>query len=51
MGCRTRKVEDPVAVLSVNAEISKSEVSRICTDLDIDVAVFQSRALTDQAFP
>jgi hypothetical protein len=28
MGCRTRTVEDPVAALSVNAEFSKSEVSR-----------------------
>jgi len=35
----------------VDAGISKSEVSRICADLDVDVAVFQGRELTEQAFP
>jgi hypothetical protein len=35
----------------VDAGISKPEVSRICADLDADVAVFQGRELTEQAFP
>src|SRR5659263_278991 len=50
-GVSTRKVDDLVAALGVDAGISKSEVSRICADLDIDVAVFQGRELTEQAFP
>jgi putative transposase len=50
-GVSTRKVDDLVAALGVDAGISKSEVSRICADLDADVAVFQGRELTDQAFP
>ena len=29
----------------------KSEVSRICADLDVDVAAFESRSLDAQAFP
>ena len=35
----------------MDAGISKSEVSRICADLDVDVAAFQGRELTEQAFP
>jgi putative transposase len=31
--------------------ISKSEVSRICADLDTEVAAFRDRPLTSQAFP
>ena len=50
-GVSTRKVDDLVAALGVDAGISKSEVSRICADLDVDVAAFQGRELTDQAFP
>lgn len=50
-GVSTRKVDDLVAALGVDAGISKSEVSRICADLDADVAVFQGRELTEQAFP
>jgi len=50
-GVSTRKVDDLVAALGVDAGISKSEVSRICADLDVDVAVFQGRELTEQAFP
>jgi putative transposase len=50
-GVSTRKVDDLVAALGVDAGISKSEVSRICADLDVDVAAFQGRELTEQAFP
>jgi putative transposase len=50
-GVSTRKVDDLVAALGVDAGISKSEVSRVCADLDADVAVFQGRELTDQGFP
>jgi putative transposase len=50
-GVSTRKVDDLVAALGVDAGISKSEVSRICADLDVEVAVFQGRELTEQAFP
>jgi putative transposase len=50
-GVSTRKVDDLVAALGVDTGISKSEVSRICADLDADVAVFQGRELTEQAFP
>src|SRR5450631_845604 len=50
-GVSTRKVDDLVAALGVDAGISKSEVSRICADLDVEVAVFQGRGLTEQAFP
>ena len=31
--------------------ISRSEVSRICAQLDRDVAAWRSRPLTEQAFP
>jgi transposase-like protein len=31
--------------------ISKSEVSRICADLDAEVAAFRDRSLAGQAFP
>ena len=50
-GVSTRKVDDLVAALGVDAGISKSEVSRICADLDADVALFQGRELDEQAFP
>src|ERR1035437_304616 len=44
-GVSTRKVDDLVAALGVDAGISKSEVSRICADLDVDVAAFNTRDL------
>jgi putative transposase len=50
-GVSTRKVDDLVAALGVDAGISKSEVSRICADLDVDVAVFQGRELTRSGIP
>lgn len=50
-GTSTRKVDDLVAALGVESGISKSEVSRICADLDADVAAFKTRDLSAQAFP
>jgi putative transposase len=39
-GTSTRKVDDLVKALGVDAGISKSEVSRICAELDAEVAHF-----------
>jgi len=50
-GTSTRKVDDLVRALGVDAGISKSEVSRICAELDAEVASFRSRSLAHIAFP
>jgi putative transposase len=50
-GVSTRKVDDLVKALGVDAGISKSEVSRICTELDGEVAAFRSRSLAHTSFP
>jgi putative transposase len=50
-GVSTRKVDDLVKALGVDTGISKSEVSRICTDLDVEVAAFRDRSVADVAFP
>ncbi|MDR6869007.1 transposase-like protein [Microbacterium resistens] len=50
-GVSTRKVDDLVKALGADSGISKSEVSRICQDLDEDVAAFRERSLTEQAYP
>ena len=50
-GTSTRKVEDLVKALDVDAGISKSTVSRICAELDAEVAAFRSRSLSHNAFP
>jgi putative transposase len=50
-GVSTRKVDDLVAALGAESGISRSEVSRICTELDTDVAAFNTRDLGEQAFP
>jgi transposase-like protein len=50
-GVSTRKVDDLVKALGADSGISKSEVSRICADLDAEVAAFRDRTLTDTAFP
>jgi transposase-like protein len=42
-GVSTRKVDDLVRALGIDAGISKSEVSRICTELDGQVAEFTGR--------
>jgi putative transposase len=50
-GTSTRKVDDLVKALGVEAGISKSEVSRICAELDGEVSAFRSRSLLHTAFP
>ena len=50
-GVSTRKVDDLVRALGADTGISKSEVTRICADLDAEVAVFRDRSLIDQAYP
>src|SRR5829696_6574476 len=50
-GTSTRKVDDLVKALGVDAGISKSEVSRICAELDGEVAAFRSRPLGHTGFP
>ena len=40
-GGSTRKVNDLVQALGADTGISKSEVSRICEDLDHEVGAFQ----------
>jgi len=50
-GVSTRKVDDLVAALGIDAGISKSEVSRICTELDGLMAGFRGRRLDHVRFP
>jgi putative transposase len=50
-GVSTRKVDDLVRALGADSGISKSQVSRICADLDGEVAGFWDRSLAGQAFP
>jgi transposase-like protein len=50
-GVSTRKVDDLVKALGADSGISKSEVSRICGELDVEVRAFAERSLTGQAFP
>jgi transposase-like protein len=50
-GVSTRKVDDLVAAMGADTGISKSEVSRICADLDIEVGAFRDRSLAEVAFP
>jgi putative transposase len=50
-GVSTRKVDDLVKALGADTGISKSEVSRICADLDQEVGAFRDRSLAGQQFP
>ncbi len=50
-GVSTRKVDDLVRALGADSGISKSEVSRICADLDSEVSAFRDRSLAGQVFP
>ena len=50
-GTSTRKVDDLVKALGADSGISKSEVSRICADLDTEVSAFRDRPLAGQSFP
>ena len=48
-GVSTRKVDDLVKALGADTGISKSEVSRICADLDEEVGAFRDRSLAEQS--
>jgi transposase-like protein len=50
LGVSTRRVDDLVRALGIEG-ISRSEVSRICTGLDAEVAAFRSRSLGELACP
>jgi putative transposase len=49
-GVSTRRVDDLVVAMG-GTGISKSEVSRICAQLDGEVAAWRARPLDEQAFP
>lgn len=50
-GVSTRKVDDLVKALGADTGISKSEVSRICKDLDTEVSAFRDRSLKEMTYP
>src|SRR5439155_25532059 len=50
-GVSTRKVDDLVTALGIDAGVSKSQVSRICAELDTAVAEFRERRLEHIEFP
>ena len=50
-GTSVRKVDDLVHALGAGSGISKSEVSRICAELDVEVGAFADRDLTETPFP
>jgi transposase-like protein len=50
-GTSTRKVDDLVRALGVDSGISKSTVSRICAQIDVEVEAFRNRSLEHIAFP
>jgi transposase-like protein len=49
-GVSTRKVDDLVSALGADAGISKSEVSRICAQLDEEMIAFRGRPLSHLGF-
>ncbi len=49
-GTSTRKVDDLVKALGCDSGVSKSTVSRICKEIDADVAVLRERRLDHQPF-
>ena len=50
-GVSTRKVDDLVVALGAASGISKSEVSRICAELDVTLSAFRDRPLDHIEFP
>ncbi|WP_327411484.1 IS256 family transposase [Streptomyces sp. NBC_01233] len=50
-GVSTRSVDDLVKALGADTGISKSEVSRICADLDEPLTAFRTRPLDHTRFP
>ena len=49
-GTSTRKVDDLVKALGCDSGVSKSSVSRICAQIDVDVTELRTRRLDHQAF-
>lgn len=49
-GTSTRKVDDLVKALGCDSGVSRSTVSRICKEIDADVAVLRTRRLDHQPF-
>jgi putative transposase len=49
-GVSTRRVDDLVVAMG-GTGISRSQVSRICSQLDADVAAWRARPLDEQPFP
>ncbi|MBO3752576.1 IS256 family transposase [Streptosporangiaceae bacterium NEAU-GS5] len=50
-GVSTRAVDDLVKALGADTGISKSEVSRICQGLDVEITAFRDRPLDHLTFP
>jgi len=50
LGVSTRRVDDLVAALGIDTGISKSQVSRICAELDERVNAFRNRTLGHTSF-
>ena len=50
-GVSTRSVDDLVQALGIDSGISKSQVSRICAELDVEVDAFRNRSLAHVEFP
>jgi putative transposase len=50
-GTSTRKVDDLVRALGCESGVSKSTVSRICSEIDEHVAVLRERRLDHTGFP
>ena len=50
-GVSTRSVDDLVQALGIDSGISKSQVSRICAKLDVEVDAFRNRSLAHVEFP
>ena len=50
-GISTRSVDDLVQAMGIASGISRSEVSRICRRLDVQVSAFKDRALGHVGFP
>ena len=50
-GTSVRKVDDLVKAMGADTGMSKSEVSRICADLDEQVFAFADRDLSERGFP
>ncbi|WP_019064871.1 IS256 family transposase [Streptomyces prunicolor] len=50
-GVSTRSVDDLVKALGADTGISKSEVSRICGELDAELTAFKERPLDHTVFP